>query len=293
MGVTRTLRASKATSFILTSALLFAAAGTAGAATAKPKLGGTCKVSQIGMVSGSLVCSKSGKAGVWRKAPAPPVSPTTTVLDAATAAVGTVLFRETFDSPDASTWKASSGPGWAGDVRDGQFRLAAAPPAPGRVGTGAVLPLPGRVEVAFDFTLTPGVQSKASLNLTCQDSGTANEPFSFLLIDVRPDGRIIASRYDNASATQAPTTFFDRGFSNQDRFDIALLHPRTRVSLRCIRDAQKILVTLSFDGKVVMDTTTPALTQTGDGLTLYMSTFTAGFRDAAELLIDNVVVTKV
>ncbi len=268
------------------------------ATSAKPAAGKACKASQVGTTSGALVCTKSGKAGVWRKAPtttAVPttaLAPTTTVFDMAKAPAGTVLYSETFDDAAKSTWTSGSGSGWTADVRDGQFRLAAAPPAPGRVSTGSILTYPGRVEVAFDMTITPGALSKASPNLTCQDTGV-NGPFNFLLIDIRPDGRLIAVRYDNASADQQPKTFFDRGFSNQDRFDPALIHARTRVALKCIRDGQSVQVTLSLDGKVVMDTTTPALTQAGDSFTFDMSTFTTGFRDAAELLIDNVSVTKV
>ncbi len=247
-------------------------------------------MSQIGTVSGPLFCTKSGKSAVWRRVPA---ATTTTVLDIAKAPPGTVLYSENFDDPAKSTWNRQSGDGWSAETRDGQFRLAAAPPAPGRLGVGPLLSAAGRVEVAFDMTLTPGTLSKASVNLACQDTGALTAPLNFLLIDIRPDGRIVTSRYDNAAATQQPTSFFDLGFTNQNRFDPALIHPRTRVALRCIRDAQTVQVTLTLDGKVVMDTVTPALTGTGDGFTLYLSTFTTGFRDPAELLIDNIAITKV
>lgn len=259
------------------------------AAATKPAAGRACKVSQIGTASGSLVCTKSGKAAVWRRAPAT----TTTVFDLAKAPPGTVVYSENFDDVAKSTWNKQSGEGWSAEIKDGQFRLAAAPPAPGRLGVGPLLAAAGRVEVAFDMTLTPGAQSKASINLACQDTGAASGPLNFLLIDIRPDGRIAASRYDNASPTQQPTPFFDLGFTNQNRFDPALIHPRTRVALRCIREGQSVQVALSLDGKVVMDTTTPALGGVGDGFTLYVSTFSSGFRDAAELLIDNVAITKV
>ena len=278
---------------VIATALALSTGGSSTAATAKPAAGKSCKTSQIGTVSGSLVCTKSGKSAVWKKTAATTTVTPTTVLTAANAPAGTVLFRENFDDPAKSTWAASSGGGWTADIRDGQFRLAAAPPAPGRVGTGVITDLAGGTEAGFDMTVTPGAQSKASINLACQDSGAATGPFNFLLIDIRPDGRLIASRYDNASASQAPTTFFDRGFSNQDRFNPALIHARTRVALRCVRDSASVKVVLSLDGTVVMDTTTPALTQPGDGFTIYLSTFTTGFRDAAEVLIDNFTVTKI
>lgn len=271
---------------LLGSTLLGSAPGTA---ATKPALGRACKVSQIGTTSGSLVCTKSGKSAVWRKGPAP----TTTVLDIAKAPPGTVLYSENFDDPAKSTWNRQSGNGWSAETKDGQFRLAAAPPAPGRLGVGPLLTAPGRVEVGFDMTVTPGALSKASVNLACQDTGTVTAPLNFLLIDIRPDGRINTFRYDNAAATQQPTSFFDLGFTNPNRFDPTLIHPRTRVALRCIRDAQTVQVTLTLDGKVVMDTVTPALTGTGDGFTLYLSTFSTGFRDPAELLIDNIAITKV
>ena len=82
-----------------------------------------------------------------------------------------------------SGWKSSSGGGWTADTRDRQFWLAAVPPAPGRVGTGVVTDLAGRVEAAFDMTLNPGTQSKESVNLACQDTDSAGAPFNFLLID--------------------------------------------------------------------------------------------------------------
>jgi hypothetical protein len=270
----------------LASMLLGSASGTA---ATKPALGRACKVSQIGTVSGSLVCTKSGKSAVWRRSPAT----TTTVLDIAKAPPGTVLYSENFDDPAKSTWNRQSGEGWSAETKDGQFRLAAAPPAPGRLGVGPLLTAAGRVEVAFDMTLTPGALSKASVNLACQDTGAATAPLNFLLIDIRTDGRIVALRYDNAAATQQPTQFFDLGFTNQNRFDPALIHPRTRVALRCIRDGQNVQVALSLDGKLVMETTTPALGGVGDGFTLYLSTFSTGFRDPAELLIDNIAITKV
>jgi hypothetical protein len=258
------------------------------AATSKPALGRACKVAQIGTVSGGLVCTRSGKSAVWRRSPAT----TTTVLDPATAPAGTVLSRETFDNPATSTWPATGGDGWTAGALDGRYRIAAAPPAPGRVGPGAVFPGAARAEWSFEMTLTPGAQSLASINLSCLDSGSASEPFNFLLIDVRADGRIVASRYDNTGASQQPTRFFDRGFSNQDRFDRALIHPGTKVSLRCLRDGANAQVVLTLDGTVVMDTTTTAPSGAGDRFTLYLTTFTAGFRDAAELLIDNAVITK-
>lgn len=74
------------------------------------------------------------------------------------------------------------------------------------------------------MTLTPGALSKASVDLGCQDTRAATGPINFLLIDVRSDGRIAASRFDNATATQQPTPFFDVGFTNQNRFDPALKH---------------------------------------------------------------------
>lgn len=247
------------------------------------------------MTSGSLICAKSGKAGVWRRAATTTTTataPTTTILDVAKAPVGTVLLSENFDDAAKSGWERLSGPGWTVEVKDGQLRLAAAPPAPGRVAAGRFLNYGGRVELAFDLTIAPGALSKASPNVACQDTGV-DVPLNFLLIDIRTDGRLVLSRYDNATADQQPKTIFDRGFSNQDRFDPALIHPRTRVALRCIREGQNIQVTLSLDGKVVMDTTTPALSAAGDGFTFYMATFTTGFRDAAEFLIDNLTVTKV
>ncbi len=265
-------------------------ASSASAVSTKPAVGRACKVAQIGTRSGTLVCTKSGKTAVWRRAPVS--APTTTVLDIANAPVGTVIYTANFDDPAKPDWDKLSGPGYTGEASGGQFRLAAAPPAPGRVATGALLTGPGRMELAFDMTVTPGALSKASANITCQDTG-ASAPLNFLLIDIRPDGRITASRFDNLSSTQPPTTFFDRGFSNQDRFDPALIHPRTRVALRCIREGQNVQVTLSLDGTVVMNTTTPALTVPGDGFFHYLSTFTTGFRDSAELLIDNVTLTKV
>lgn len=260
-----------------------------GSAATKPASGRSCKVTQIGTVSGSLVCTKSGKSATWRKVPAT----TTTVFDLAKAPVGTVLYGENFDDPAKSSWNNQSGNGWSAETKDGQFRLAAAPPAPGRLEVGPLLTAPGGAEVAFEMTLAPGALSKASVNLSCQDTGAVTGPLNFLLIDVRPDGRIIASRYDNASATQAPTTFFDLGFSNPNRFDATLIHPRTRVALRCAREGPSVKVTLTLDGKLMMDTTTPALTGVGDGFTLYLSTFATGFRDPAEILIDNFTITKV
>ena len=95
------------------------------AAATKPAAGKTCKVAQIGTVSGSLICTKSGKSAVWKKTVA---LPTTTVLDPATAPAGTVLFRENFDGPAPSPWKNTGGDGWTAQLQDGQFRLAAAPP---------------------------------------------------------------------------------------------------------------------------------------------------------------------
>lgn len=261
------------------------------AASTKPAVGRACKVRQIGTKSGLLVCTKSGKAAVWRTAAAVSAA-TTTVLDITNAPVGTVIYRANFDDPAKPDWVNQSGPGLTGEASGGQFRLAASPPALGRVTTGALLTGTGRTELAFDMTLTPGAASKASVNITCQDTGV-DTLLNFLLIDIRTDGRIAASRYDNLSSAQQPTTFFDRGFSNQDRFDPALMHPRTRVALRCIREGQNVQVSLSLDGTIVMNTTTPALTVPGDGFIHYMSTFSTGFRDAAELLIDNVTMTKV
>lgn len=258
-------------------------------AASKPAVGRACRASQIGTVSGSLVCTKSGRSAVWRKAP---TTTTTTALDPATAPAGTVLSSETFDNPATSTWPATGGDGWSAATVDGRYRITAAPPAPGRVGPNVAFLGAARSQWSFEMTLTPGAQSLASLNLACLDTGSSSEPFNFLLIDVRPDGRIVANRYDNAAASQQPARFFDRGFSNQDRFDRSLIRPGTKVSLRCLRDGATAQVVLSLDGTTVMDTTTAAPSVPGDRFTLYLTTFTSGFRDAAELLIDNAVITK-
>ena len=178
-------RARLGATVMLTFGSIMAVAPDGSAAT-KPTLGRSCKVSQIGTVSGTLVCTKSGKAATWRRSPAP----TNTVFDIVKTPAGTIVYRENFDDPAKSTWSKQSGEGWSGEIKDGQFRLAAAPPAPGRLTVGPLLAAAGRVEVAFDMT-------------------------------------------------------------------------------------------------------TPALGGVGDGFTLYVSTFSTGFRDAAELLIDNVAITKV
>ncbi len=259
----------------------------------KPAAGKACKVAQIGTRSGTLVCTRSGKSAVWRTAPTTTTAAiAATPPDPATAAPGTVLSRESFDDPARSTWAPTGGDGWTAATVDGRYRIAAQPPAPGRIGPGLLFPGAARSEWAFEMTLTPGAQSKASINVVCLDTGSSSGPFNFLLVDIRPDGRLVATRYDNTAATQPPTQFFDRGFTNQDRFDPALIHAGTKVAFRCLRNGTDAQVVLSLDGTVVMDTTTKAPSVNGESFTLYLSTFTSGFRDAAELLIDNSVITK-
>ncbi len=122
---------SKRAVLAVTSAIVLIVSGPSLAAP-KPSSGKPCKTSQIGTVIGSLVCAKSGKSAVWRKsAPSSSLAATTTTaLDITKAPPGTVLYSENFDDPAKSTWAKQSLGGYTGDVVDGQFRMAAAPPRP-------------------------------------------------------------------------------------------------------------------------------------------------------------------
>ncbi len=277
---------------VLALALTLTALGlTPASAATVPKVGKSCPRSQIGKVVSGLICTKVKSMAMWRTiSPAP----TTTVSNPATAPSGTVLFSDDFSNP-GSGWTTGSSDGWTFAYRDGSYVIGATAPAAGNRGAeNARLPRVENVEIAFDLWLTPG-QSNGSLMTSCLDSydpktSPADAPLDFVVTELFADGRAGIYVYRGNRLGEKPTLIVDRGFSNADRFDRALLRPGVRFALRCTKIGDVAKIVASLDGTPIIDGSTSV--NPGGGLVVLLAGPNKGFVAPAEVRVDNLSVTK-